>query len=186
MPRASLISLPPLPHRSRVGLPPGVRRTDLPRLTEQQVLPARCLRPAPKTNQLRNDVSLVVETAPRRCNHLTRAPIARQASTNPALNSARVLREREPGSSRPGEGISSENFGVTVSICEISQRSHEKNFIKNKRCRSRARLGQNWCELNYFSHSTIERSNLLKLSVIRCEEQFCCPVTILPRNNTWM
>lgn len=50
---------------------------------EQQVLPARCLRPAPKTSQPSgvNDVRLlVVETAPRRCNHLTRAPLARQAT----------------------------------------------------------------------------------------------------------
>lgn len=143
MPRASLlISLPPLPHRSRVDLPPGVR-DGLAETYGATSVTSTLPSPRPQTNQLRNDVSLVVETAPRRCNHLTRAPIARQASTNPAFNSARVLREREPGSSRR------RNF-------EISPKSryryvkylntHERNSIKNKRCRSRASsiASQDW------------------------------------------
>lgn len=48
---------------------------------------------------------LVVETAPRRCNHLTRAPIARQATCrNPeSLNSARVAASNAIPVVRPGK-----------------------------------------------------------------------------------
>lgn len=80
-------------HRHRRRLPPGCTRPGRRDLTEQQVLPARCHRPAPKTSQPSERCqALVVETAPRRCNHLTRAPIARQATPREreAWNSARV------------------------------------------------------------------------------------------------
>lgn len=137
------------------------------------MLPGTLPLPRPQTNQLRNDVSLVVETAPRRCNHLTRAPIARQASTNPAFNSARVSRERETS------GLSRrENFKAKISESLRESRyqyvylnAHERDS-KNKRCESSkfhnlARLGQDWCKLIVF-HSTTERLNLLKLSVVCC------------------
>lgn len=105
------LSLPPPSPPSRCTRPsPGLH-------LEQQVLAARCLRPAPKASQPSgvNDVRLlVVETAPRRCNHLTRAPLARQATRrNPeSLNPARVT------ASNASASPVSERAELTVSLCE--------------------------------------------------------------------
>lgn len=66
---------------------------------------------------------LVVETAPRRCNHLTRAPIARQATRRSpeSLNAARVTASN--ASARPVVIRSGERKDPGIlSMCEIVRR----------------------------------------------------------------